>query len=299
MAVEAPMLSTSARMRTYPFKTGFTLEFELGTLRDTLARAKEAVTEPHRADFYQIVWVRSGKATLLLDFESIPMAAGSLLFIRKNRVLMYDRSEDYDGLVLRFTDAFFARTADDARYLAGFPLLALRNGVPRVSLKGKDAALAAVVGLMERELGSPDLADHHAALLNLVHNFLILCGREAEAPSEGKPARGAASDIARDFVELVESGYREERRVSAYARRLAITDKRLQSATSQVLGKLPKELIDERVAMEANRLLLFGAFNVKEVSFALGFDEVTNFIKWFRKHAGTTPADFRARYRLG
>lgn len=286
-------------MRTYPFKAGFELEFELGTLRDTLARAKETVTAPHRAGFYQIVWVRSGKATLLLDFESIPMLAGTLLFIRKNRVLMYDRSEGYDGLVLRFTNAFFARTEEDARYLAGFPLFALRNGTPRVSLQGKDGVLAALVGMMEREIGSPGLADRHSALLNLTHNFLIHCGREAVVPSHMEPARGPAADIARDFMDLVESGYRQEKKVSAYARRLAITDKRLQSATSQALGKLPKELIDERIAMEAKRLLLFGASSVKEISFALGFDEVTNFIKWFRKHARTTPADFRSRYRLG
>ena len=287
------------RMRTYPFKPGFTLEFELDTLRDTLARAKEAVTEPHRADFYQIVWVRSGKATLLLDFESIPMSAGTLLFIRKNRVLMYDRSEGYDGLVLRFTDGFFARTADDARYLAGFPLFAFRNGVPRVSLRGKDAALAALVELLEREIESPGLADHHLALRNLMHNFLILCGREADGPSEAKPVPGAIQDIAREFMDLVERGYRGEKKVSAYARRLAITDKRLQSATSQAFGKLPKEFIDERIALEAKRLLLFGRSTVKEITFDLGFDEVTNFIKWFRKHARATPADFRTRYRIG
>jgi hypothetical protein len=47
------------------------------------------------------------KPGFTLDFESIPMVAGTLLFIRKHRVLMYDRSQGYNGLVLRFTGSLF------------------------------------------------------------------------------------------------------------------------------------------------------------------------------------------------
>ena len=100
----------------------------------------------------------------------------------------------------------------------------------------------------------------------------------------------------RRFLDLVDAGFRTEKKVSAYARRMGVPEKRLQAATAAAFGKSPKALIDERAALEAKRLLVYGGGSVKEIAFALGFEETTNFVKWFRKHAGTTPAGFRARY---
>ena len=63
-----------------------------------------------------------------------------------------------------------------------------------------------------------------------------------------------------------------------------------------MFGKSPKEMIDDRVVLEAKRLLLYSDSSVKEISHELGFDEPTNFIKYFRKHVAQTPNTFRARY---
>ncbi|WP_459640649.1 helix-turn-helix domain-containing protein [Flavobacterium sp. CGRL2] len=60
-----------------------------------------------------------------------------------------------------------------------------------------------------------------------------------------------------------------------------------------MLGKTPKEIIDDRVMLEAKRLLAHTNENVKEISYELGFEEPTNFIKYFRKHSNSTPVEFR------
>ena len=61
------------------------------------------------------------------------------------------------------------------------------------------------------------------------------------------------------------------------------------------VGKSSKSVVDDRVAVEAQRRLLFGKTTVKEVGYSLGFEETTNFIKFFRRLVGQNPDEFRMR----
>ena len=82
------------------------------------------------------------------------------------------------------------------------------------------------------------------------------------------------------------------------AKKINVSEKRLNQATSKVLDKSPKELIDDRILLESKRLLVHGNKSIKEIGFELGFEEPTNFIKYFRKHIGKTPMEFREKYLL-
>ncbi|MNL40944.1 DNA-binding transcriptional regulator AraC [compost metagenome] len=55
-------------------------------------------------------------------------------------------------------------------------------------------------------------------------------------------------------------------------------------------------MIDQRVMLEAKRLLVHTHESIKEIGFALGFEEPTNFVKYFRKHSGLTPVAFRDKF---
>jgi len=70
----------------------------------------------------------------------------------------------------------------------------------------------------------------------------------------------------------------------------------LHKACTSVLDKTPKQIIDERVVLEAKRLLVYSQQAIKEIAYELGYNEPTNFIKYFRKHAKCTPLEFRDRY---
>ena len=67
----------------------------------------------------------------------------------------------------------------------------------------------------------------------------------------------------------------------------------------QNTGLSAKQLIDERVVLEAKRQLSHADASVAEVAELLGFDDASNFSSYFRRHTGTTPATFRATSRRG
>ena len=100
------------------------------------------------------------------------------------------------------------------------------------------------------------------------------------------------------FKDLLETGYKNQKQVNYYAKEIIITEKRLNQATTKVLGKTPKEIIDYRIMLEAKRILAHTTESVKEIGYDLGFDEPTNFIKYFKKHSKFTPTEFREQNTL-
>ena len=99
-----------------------------------------------------------------------------------------------------------------------------------------------------------------------------------------------------NFKSLLESNFIEHKNVAFYCKTLHITPKKLNSATLKVLEVSPKSIIINRVLLEAKRLLVYTLKNTKEISYLLGFEEPTNFIKFFKKQTKKTPLEFRDNF---
>lgn len=97
------------------------------------------------------------------------------------------------------------------------------------------------------------------------------------------------------FKQLLETNLTKRLSVVDYAEILNITERKLQRVTFNVLGKSPKVIIDERLILEAKRLLVLKSDQIRQISDQLGFSEVTNFVKFFKKTVGLTPSVFRKK----
>ena len=91
----------------------------------------------------------------------------------------------------------------------------------------------------------------------------------------------------------LERSYASTRRAEDYARHLGYSVKTLPRACLSATGQPVKQIIDTRVALEAQRLLAHTDQPVAAIARRLGFSEPTNFGKFFTRHTGTTPGDFR------
>ena len=65
-----------------------------------------------------------------------------------------------------------------------------------------------------------------------------------------------------------------------------------------VTGRTAKQVVDDRVALEARRLLACTAMSVAEVGRYLGFPEPTNFGRFFHREVGMSPGQFRSEAAL-
>jgi AraC-like DNA-binding protein len=80
-----------------------------------------------------------------------------------------------------------------------------------------------------------------------------------------------------------------------YARRLGYAESTLSRACIRAEGVSAKRVIDQRIILEAKRMLVHSPLSVAEIGYALGFSEATNFNKFFRRLEQRTPQMFRER----
>ena len=95
------------------------------------------------------------------------------------------------------------------------------------------------------------------------------------------------------FHKLVSENYSQERLVLFYADKLCLSPKYLSKLVKEVSGKSAPEWIDSYVLLEARNLLKYSDMPIKEVVYRLNFPNQTVFYKYFKKHTGMTPTDYR------
>ena len=280
-------------IKKYDFKAGLSQEFEILDLSLLYTKAKSILTNPHRSGFYHIIWFQDCNVTHLVDFNPIKIKPHSLLFLNKDIVHRFDNKEHLKGKIILFTDTFFCKTEADVRFLRKSILFNDLLSVSQIHLENQSELFQTILQLMatELEITTDDL--QATILQNFLHNFLLLSEREIRNQNFIKIKKGPDLDYVILFKDLLEANYKSQKQVNYYAKQIIISEKRLNQATTKVLGKSPKELIDERVLLEAKRILAHTTESVKEIAYCLGFEEPTNFIKYFKKHTATTPTEFR------
>jgi AraC family transcriptional activator of pobA len=283
-------------IKKYKFKEGLPIEFEIKNISDIYNFNKEILTKPHRAEFYQIIWIQKGSPIHYIDFKSIELKKNSILFVPKDCVSFFDNSHDYDGKIFLFTDSFFGNDFNNVQFLQNTILYNNLYEISLIKINEKVVELFNVIEAMQTELATLNDLAQPIILRNLLHNFLLLAERTKPIQGFKEIKLSANLDYLMLFKDLLEKNFRSNKSVSKYASDLSISEKRLNKATSQILDKTPKQLIDERILLEAKRLLVHSNSTIKEIAFILGYEEPTNFIKYFRKHTQNTPSDFREQY---
>jgi AraC family transcriptional activator of pobA len=277
------------------FKAGLPLEIEVIPIADTLSKHHRSISTPHRASFYNIFWVQQGVAEYLVDFEPVRVKANSFLFVNKDRVKALDHKHKHDGKILLFTDSFFANSQEATRFLHSTILFndLLETSVIDVSAL---ASLQTLFSEIEKELQQSNDSAHYGIAQTLLYGLLLMAERARRKQGYSEIERGANLDNTILFKDLLEAQHTKLKLVSGYAAQMHISEKRLTAATTKTMGKSPKTMIDERVMLEAKRLLIHTSLSIKEVGYEIGFEDPTYFVRYFRKHTGKTPIEFRSSY---
>ncbi|OPC66498.1 hypothetical protein BAY13_17355 [Elizabethkingia bruuniana] len=279
---------------TYPFPRTFNLVQQINviTIKKRLSYKPHKFDVPHRTDFHMIYLFTGGVGSHMVDFRQFDVQPGHILFISKGQVHTFDPSEPYDALVLVFTESFLCRSKKDKDYLQNSPLFD-HVQQPYFEAKENYKEMYALLIKIYKELKSPPDKFQGELLHHMLYQILLLSERQLQQQIKlPKPEAGQARLISR-FKKLVEQYYKSHRQVQFYAKQLAVSQRTLQLATAQALGKTPKEWIAERLLLEIKRILAYDTLSVKEIAAATGYSEVTNLVKFFKRKTGITPEAFR------
>ncbi|MDR0700784.1 MAG: helix-turn-helix transcriptional regulator, partial [Tannerella sp.] len=246
----------------------------------------ELLGQPHKATFYQIIWLTEGEAMFRIDFRETVIKANEILIISSGQVCAFDVTSGYSGKIILFTSTFFTATEPDSNFLHTAGILnpvSLNRAVPVCpQLVGN------LITLLDEELKQ----QIDAFRIVIARSFLRIILFEAERSYAGSYPM-VLNTIGGQFYNAVEKYFRENRNTEYYVTLLGVNEKVLSKEVKALTGKTPKAYIDSRTILEAKRLLSYSNLSVKEIGFELGFNEPTNFNKYFRRHTSITPVQFR------
>lgn len=107
------------------------------------------------------------------------------------------------------------------------------------------------------------------------------------------PVADKKEKVLQQFVLLVTAHFRKERRIAFYASRFKVTPKYLSSVVRENSGLTAGEWIDNYVVAEISLLLRTTAMSIKEIADELNFPDQSFLGKYFKRHTGLTPKEYR------
>ncbi|MET7967554.1 AraC family transcriptional regulator [Micromonospora sp. NPDC005305] len=240
-------------------------------------------SRPVLLDVDLLILVTHGHGTAELDFRALPCRPGTLLRARPGQVLRC-LGPQLDATVVRWGPETLRGLEVDPDAVPAYRQLAGED---------EDAVISEVTQLAvdaDRHAGVP------AAAALLRHQLAVLLLRLSLLPGAGqdRPAPRAETETFRRLCREVERGYRHTRRVEDYAAQLGCSVRTLTRACLAVTGRSAKQVIDERVALQASRLLAATDEPIARIGRRLGFPEPTNFGRFFTREVGVSPGAFRA-----
>jgi AraC family transcriptional activator of pobA len=246
------------------------------------------VREPHRHAYHELIWVREGSGRHLIDGVPVEFGPRTLTLIAKGQVHQFERAEGIRGYVVRFDDDWLSGSR---RWLFSGQVCTPLT-VPEADSPRFDALLE----LLRVELERPPGPESAELRRNLLTAALLWAVRWREAQQlEGGEATSTEVQLHRDFLETLERDFTTSHEVGHYAAELGVTSGTLSRVLTRLTGRSTKQLILERVLLEAARLLRFSDLSVKEIAARLGFGDQFAFSRAFKRQRGEAPLDFRNR----
>ena len=117
--------------------------------------------------------------------------------------------------------------------------------------------------------------------------------KKSSKHGDDKGIRNRKETIYHQFIQCLLKNYREERIISFYADKLCISAKYLSVAIKEVRGKSALDLINEAVILDAKAQLKNSDLTILQISDTLNFTNPSFFAKYFKKHTGMTPKEYR------
>lgn len=274
--------------------------FNVFDIADTIKQVKQKQRMPYnRRAYYKISLIRGRNRAEYAD-KVIDVTKNALLFATpKIPYHWLPLDENQSGSFCVFTDAFLIKNKSGV-VLEELPIFR-SGGYPVFEITDDEAA---IIGLIFKKMQQEIISDY-VFKYDLLRNYvleLIHYGQKLQPAAATPVNQNASTRIVSLFIELLERQFPIEsphqklllRTANEYAERLAIHVNHLNKVLKENTSKTTTEIISSRIVQEAKILLKQTDWNISEIAFSLGFEELAHFSNFFKKQTNMAPITFRS-----
>jgi AraC-like DNA-binding protein len=232
--------------------------------------------------------VEERSATHTVDFENYTLAPGDLLWVRAGQVHVFADDPLPAGHAVLFQPDFLFPGTQAAAFADD------RFGPTYWQLREPEPAAREAFGQLHAAYDTTVVRPNHDYSEVLKHLLSVLLLRLHDISPTHEMPRGRQDETFARLRNRIERDFARHHQVLHYAKALNHSPRTLSRAALGATGSTAKQLIDQRLILEAKRILAYTTLPVGAIAYELGFDDASNFSSFFIRHTQISPSAFRA-----
>lgn len=262
--------------------------FSIRNVQDLLA-GEDLFQGLHRHDFFFILALQNGLGSHDIDFTPYQVLDNSVFFLRPGQVHQLELKAGCTGYLMEFNTEFYhPKDKSSTQRLRK----ASNKNYCKLEVNRFEKLLATLKYIFqeytEKEEGYLDIIKANLDI------FFIEFIRQSPNPNgTSTNVNPYTQERLEEFLELLDKHITDSKQVSQYTDLMNLSLYQLNEITKGTIGKTASELINEHIILEAKRYLLATPNQIKDIADHLGYEDVSYFIRFFKKQTGYSPEAFR------
>lgn len=245
---------------------------------------------PSKHSCHTLIFISSGQHVMKLGYQQFTTTDNEIIVIPAGQIFSLENINNiHKGYICQFHPDILIGKYGSREMINEFDFMKI-SGNPKITLDRKDVPdITAILKRLQKEYSETSSAN-----LNIVQSYLITLFYEMNKNSvKSAKSISAAEVIANKFKELIHQNIKTHHLVHYYASLLNVTPNHLNKSVRTVTGKSAAKWIDETILLEAKYLLYQTTLSVSEIAMKVGHEDQSYFSRFFKKHEGITPVQYR------
>ena len=278
----------------FDFK-GETNEFYANKFSTHLTDFHTSITKPHKHDFYLSVLFTHGNGKHSIDFNTYDIKPGSLFFMLPGQTHDWELSDDMEGYIFFHTKSFYNLLFPNKK-LDEYPTFYLRDNLKHIQLDLKEQpTYENYFKTILTEYQTTNTLKYRK--IGLLLDLIYIDSNRLKIITPFKTDKTNTQMLYyKNLQQLIDEHYLTLKKPKEYAHELNITVKHLNKIVTSLLNKSTSDLINERIILEAKRMISHGELTIKEIAYHLNYEDYSYFSRYFKKNVGLTPSEFANQF---
>jgi len=280
------------KIHTAPDEPTSSDSFSIRDLK-TLLDGEDIVQELHRHDYFYILALEKAAGAHKIDFTPYEVCDHCVFFMRPGQVHELLLKAETTGYLMVFKTEFYHPQGN----VSNQPLRTASNKNLCLIEADRFKKMFAILTYIFHEYREKQNGYIDVIKANLGIFFIELLRQRRNSSNNLKNENTFLQERLERLSTLLDTHITTHKQVSQYADMLNLTPYQLNSMTKTTLGKTGSEIINEHIVLEAKRYLLATSNQVNQIAYHLGYEDVSYFIRFFKKHTGHSPETFRQNFK--
>lgn len=266
--------------------------FKIRTVQD-LVQDNEVNQALHRHNFYFILVLKKGKGYHEIDFIPYTDLNNIVFFMRPGQVHKLNLKKGSTGYLLEFNNEFY--NPKDNLSAQRLRKVSSQNYC-QIDIE-RFNKIYSILGFIFQEYSNKNEGYKYVIESYLDILFIELVRQSRNPKNLFQMEKEYKQERLEELLELIENNISTNKQVSDYTDMMNLSLFQLNAITKSALGKTCSELINEYIILESKRYLLSTTNQVNQIAYHLGYEDISYFIRFFKKHTGYSPTSFRENFK--